>query len=55
MAETYDIWLAIKVAKTGSKEAIADEQFFFNVLSFSGMANRADKFYELITALQKIK
>jgi len=55
MAETYDITISIKVQKTSNKEAIADEMFLFNDQAFSKMADRSDKFYELITALQKIK
>lgn len=55
MAETYDIDLSIKVVKNSTKEAIADETFIFGDQSFKNMANRADKFYELIAALQKIK
>jgi hypothetical protein len=53
--ETYDITLSIKVAKTSNKEVVADEMFLFNGQSFAKMADRSDKFYELITALQKIK
>ena len=55
MAETYDITISIKVAKASNKEALTDEMFLFNNQSFSSMANRSDKFYELIAALQKIK
>ena len=55
MPETYDITISIKVLKQSNKETIADEMFFFTDQSFSGMANRSDKFYELVAALRKIK
>lgn len=55
MAEIYDIVLAIKVIKASNKEAIVDEESYFNSQSFAKMANLADEFYELITKLQKIK
>lgn len=55
MAESYDITISIKVAKVSNKEICTDEMFLFNGQSFKDMANRSDKFYELITALQKIK
>ncbi len=55
MAETYDITISIKVAKSSNKEAITDEMFLFNNQSFAKMADRSDKFYELIAALQKTK
>ena len=55
MADTYDITLSIKVSKASNKEVIADEMFLFNGQTFAQMADRSDKFYELITALKKIK
>ena len=55
MAETYDILMTIKVVKASDKTPFTDEAFFFNGQSFAAMADRSDKFYELITALQKKK
>ncbi|MDP2366524.1 MAG: hypothetical protein Q8M94_22445 [Ignavibacteria bacterium] len=55
MAETYDIRLAITVIKSSDKEAIVDEETYFNSQSFARLANLADEFYELIAKLQKIK
>ena len=55
MAETYDVVLAIRVLKASSKEALVDEEMFFNGQTFGRMANLADEFYELIAKMQKLK
>ena len=55
MAETYDVVMAVKVLKTSTKEAMVEEEFYFNDQSFAKMANLADKFYELTAAMKKIK
>lgn len=51
----YRVTLGIIVLKEPAKEVVAVEDFYFNDLSFSKMANISDEFYELITKLQKLK
>lgn len=55
MAEIYDVAMSVEVKKTGNKEIVTTEYFTFNNQTFAKMANLADKFYELIATLQKIK
>lgn len=55
MAETYDVTISIKVTKTSNKEAIVEEETYFNNQNFARLANIADEHYELIAKLQKIK
>ena len=55
MAESYKVSLTITVQRESDNFALVDEQIYFNTQTFAKMANLADKFYELITALQKIK
>jgi len=55
VAETYNIFMAIRVTKTVNDETIVDEENHFNNQSFARMANLADEFYTLVEKLQKIK
>ena len=55
MARTYEVKMIIRVIDDSTKEVITEEEYLFSSQSFARMANHADKFYELITALQKIK
>ena len=55
MPETYDISISVKILKASNKEALADEDFFFNSQPVAKMANIADEFFELVAKLQKVK
>lgn len=55
MADVYRVTMGIIVVKEPAKEVVAVEDFYFNDLTFSKMANVSDQFYELITKLQKVK
>ena len=55
MADVYKITLGIVVTKGPAEGVMVAEDYFFNDLTFSKMANISDEFYELITKLQKLK
>ena len=53
MPEIYKVSLGIEVLKGEKEEVIVTEEYFFQDITFSKMANVADEFYELIAKLQK--
>lgn len=55
MADTYNVFMAIRVTKASNDETVVDEENHFNNQSFARMANLADEFYTLVEKLQKIK
>ena len=55
MADPYKIVMSLVVQKGESDTDKVEEMFYFPAATFSRMVNLADKFYELITALQKLK
>ena len=55
MSNDYKVTLRIVVSQGPAEEAIVSEDYFFQGVTFSKMANVADEFYELITKLQKLK
>ena len=55
MADVYKVSLGIVVSKSPTEEVIVIEDYFFQNLTFSKMANISDEFYELIAKLQKVK
>ena len=55
MADVYKITMGIVVSKSPAETLLVAEDFYFNDLTFSKMANISDEFFELITKLQKLK
>ena len=55
MADTYDVSIAILVQAGSNGETIADESTTFNAQSFAKMSALANRFYELVATLQKLK
>jgi len=55
VAENYNIAMSVMIQKGEDVSTKVEESFYFTATTFSKMVNLADKFYELITALQKVK
>ena len=55
MADPYKIVMSVVVQKGETATDKVEEFFYFTAATFSRMVNLADKFYELMTTLQKIK